>query len=93
MVYPDTVDLTGKLQQGLKCTNCTHSADTGYSINNHFMQNVIFLLKDVNPFDTLSVGAWDSGKINHFNLINLPFVIDLELQRPSFNSDFSMSIG
>ena len=29
------------------------------------MQNVIFFLKDVNPFKTLLVEAWDSHKINH----------------------------
>ena len=29
---------------------------------NHFMQDVIFLLKDVNPFNTLSMGTWDSHK-------------------------------
>ena len=32
------------------------------------MQNVILLLKDVNPSNALLVGAWDSRKINNLNL-------------------------
>ena len=32
------------------------------------MQNVKFILMDVNPFHTLPVGALDSRKINHLNL-------------------------
>ena len=30
------------------------------------MQSVKFHLKDVNPFNTILVKAWDSRKINHF---------------------------
>ena len=32
------------------------------------MQSVKFHMKDLNPFYTLLVGAWDSRKINHLDL-------------------------
>ena len=50
--------------------NFIHDASVNRSIT--FNVHVKFFLKDGNPFNTLLVGAWDSHKISHLNLIKWP---------------------